>query len=325
MIFGWSEFLRILLQIMNASSGYVDLQVNGYADVDFNADDLPAERVAAVCGRLRDEGVAGILATVITADLDAMCRRLANICRVREADSGIAAMIWGIHIEGPFLNEQPGYIGAHPVDAARPADVDWMKRLLDAAGGITKIVTLAPERDAKSSVTKYLARQGVSVSAGHCNPSLDELYAAIDAGLSLFTHLGNGCPGMLPRHDNIIQRALSLSDELMFGFIADGVHVPFVTLGNYLKCCGLDRAFIVTDAIRGAGLGPGKYTIGKLPVVVDENLATWSADRSHLMGSAGTMRRSEENLRRALGFDDRQIQQLMCDNPRKVATKKVIS
>lgn len=303
---------------MNSPSGYVDLQVNGYADVDFNANELSAERVAPVCKRLRDEGVAGILATVITADLDAMCRRLANIYRIRDADPAIADMIWGIHIEGPFLNEQPGYIGAHPASAARSADVDSMKRLLNAAGGLTKIVTLAPERDANSSVTKYLAGQGVRVSAGHCNPSLDELRAAIDAGLSLFTHLGNACPGTLPRHDNIIQRALSLSDHLLFGFIADGVHVPFVALGNYLKCCGLDRAFIVTDAICGAGLGPGEFTIGNLRVVVDENLATWSADRSHLMGSAGTMRRSEENLRRALGLNEQQINQLLAANPRSV-------
>ena len=64
---------------MHAPSGYVDLQVNGYADVDFNADELDAEEVAAVCRRLREDGVAGILATVITADIDAMCRRLANI------------------------------------------------------------------------------------------------------------------------------------------------------------------------------------------------------------------------------------------------------
>lgn len=132
---------------MNTPNGYVDLQVNGYADVDFNADALEAAEVAAVCQRLRDEGVAGILATVITADIDAMCRRLANIARVRAADRAIADMVWGIHIEGPFLNDEPGYIGAHPAACARSADVDSMQRLLDAADGLTRIVTLAPERD----------------------------------------------------------------------------------------------------------------------------------------------------------------------------------
>jgi N-acetylglucosamine-6-phosphate deacetylase len=305
---------------MNAPAGYVDLQVNGYADVDFNADDLVGERVAAVCERLRGEGVAGILATVITADLDSMCGRLANVVRVREADPAIAQMIRGIHIEGPFLNETPGYIGAHPADCARPADSDTMKRLLDAAGGLTRIVTLAPERDPGGRVTALLASLGVRVAAGHCNPTLDELRAGIDAGLSLFTHLGNGCPALLPRHDNIIQRALSLSDRLYIGFIADGVHVPFPALGNYLRCCGLERAFVVTDAICGAGLGPGEYSIGSQRVVIDENLATWSADRSHLMGSAGTMVRSAENLRRALKFNDRQIEQLTRDTPQKILT-----
>jgi N-acetylglucosamine-6-phosphate deacetylase len=303
---------------MHTPSGYVDLQVNGYADVDFNADELSVERVVAVCRRLKDEGVAGILATVITADLAAMCCRLANICRVREADAVVAEMIWGIHIEGPFFNEEAGYIGAHPKEFARTAELGAMQRLLEAAGGIARIVTLAPERDPANRVTKFLAEQDIRVAAGHCNPTLDELRGAIDAGLTLFTHLGNGCPMSLPRHDNIIQRALSLSDRLHIGFIADGVHVPFVALGNYLKCCGLDRAFVVTDAICGAGLGPGEYTIGDQRVVIDENLATWNADRSNLRGSAGTMRRSEENLRTALGFNESHIRQLLSDNPRKV-------
>jgi N-acetylglucosamine-6-phosphate deacetylase len=303
---------------MHAANGYVDLQVNGYADVDFNANVLESEKVAAVCRRLSEDGVAGVLATVITADVAAMCRRLSNICRAREQDRSIADMIWGVHIEGPFLNETPGYIGAHPANCARPADVEIAKRLLDAASGLTRMVTLAPERDADARVTRFLAEQGIRVSAGHCDPTIDELRASIDAGLSMFTHLGNGCPMNLPRHDNIIQRVLSLSDRLLIGFIADGVHVPFMALGNYLKCCGFERAFIVTDAICGAGLGPGEYTLGDRRVVVDENLATWAADRSHLIGSAGTMRRSAENLSCELNLDEQHIRQLLIENPKKV-------
>jgi N-acetylglucosamine-6-phosphate deacetylase len=303
---------------MHAPRGYVDLQVNGYAEVDFNADELQAEDVAKAGERLRADGVAGILATVITADVDSMCRRLSNIVRVREQDRSIADTIWGIHIEGPFLNEEPGYIGAHPVACARPAEIDTMNRLLDAAGGLARIVTLAPERDAGLEVTRMLAAQGVHVAAGHCNPTLDQLRAALDAGLSLFTHLGNACPMLLPRHDNVVQRVLSLSDRLSIGFIADGVHVPFVALKNYLKCCGIERAFIVTDAICGAGMGPGEYQLGDRRVVIDENLATWSADRSHLMGSAGTMPRSHRLLREGMGLDEPQIHQLLSENPRRI-------
>lgn len=303
---------------MHTPRGYVDLQVNGYADIDFNADRLTAADVVRVCQRLRDDGVAGILATVITAELDVMCARLANICYLHDAEPAIRDMIWGIHIEGPFLNESPGYIGAHPAAHARPADVDTMKRLLDAAGGLTRIVTLAPERDAGARVTRMLVDQGVRVSAGHCDPSLDQLRASIDAGLSLVTHLGNACPQILPRHDNVIQRVLSLSDRLHIGFIADGIHVPYVALGNYLRACGVERAFIVTDAVSGAGLGPGEYWLGSRRIVVDENLATWSADRSHLVGSAGTMRQSADNLRHSLGLSDRQIRTLTMANPAKI-------
>jgi N-acetylglucosamine-6-phosphate deacetylase len=303
---------------MHSHFGYIDLQVNGYADVDFNADELSAERVAALCERLKSECVTGIVPTVITADVDSMCRRLANIARIKEGDKAVSEMLCGIHMEGPFLNPADGYIGAHPRRHARPADWDVMRRLLDASGNWMRIITLAPECDPGLRVTKQLTSLGVRVAAGHCNPTLDELRASIDAGLSLFTHLGNGCPALLPRHDNIIQRVLSQAEHLHIGFIADGVHVPFFALKNYLDCCGIERAFVVTDAIRGAGQGPGEYSIGDQRVVVDENLATWSADRTHLMGSAGTMKRSEENLRAELELNDEQIRTLLRDNPRRI-------
>jgi len=297
--------------------GYLDLQVNGYAGVDFCGEKLEVEAVAAACSRLREEGTAGILATVITDRIDSMSARLARIAELREQDETIRQMIRGVHIEGPFLSEVPGYIGAHPADCAMPSDVDAMKQLLDAAAGLTRIVTLAPERDSDFRVTGMLADQGIVVSAGHCNPALDELRGAVDAGLTMFTHLGNGCPLEMHRHDNIVQRVLSLADRLWIGFIADGVHVPFHALANYLRCAGIERSFVVTDAISAAGLGPGTYTLGGQQVVVDESLATWAADKSHLMGSAGTMPASAENLRNALGLSDEQVERLTCANPRR--------
>jgi N-acetylglucosamine-6-phosphate deacetylase len=302
---------------------YFDLQVNGYAGIDFNAKELPIEALSAACDRLVADGVAGILATIITDDVATMCRRLANIRRGCEASPVVRQMICGIHIEGPYINQQPGYVGAHPLSSVRPADIDSMKQLLDAAGGMTRIVTLAPEQDEDARVIEYLSSQGIRVSAGHCNPTAIQLRRAIDSGLSMFTHLGNGCPGMLPRHDNIIQRVLALAEHLDIGFIADGVHVPFIALNNYLKCCGLERAFIVTDAISAAGMGPGTYELAGQQVIVDESLATWSADRTHLMGSAGTMQRSEDNLRRYLNLSDDDINRLLVTNPRRAIGIKV--
>ncbi len=295
---------------------FFDLQVNGYAGVDFNSLETTPEDISRACERLRQDGVEAILATVITDELDAMCAKLRRLSEAIERDEAVAGMIHGFHMEGPFLNEQPGYIGAHPVEAACPADMVKMSRLLEAAAGRTRIVTLAPERDPGLHVTRMLADQRIVVSAGHCNPSRDMLYEAIDAGLSMFTHLGNGCPLQLHRHDNIIQRVLSLRDHLWIGLIADGVHIPWFALGNYLRSAGLDRCFVVTDAISAAGLGPGRYRLGGQQVVVDRSLATWAPDRSHLMGSAGTMVNSAEQLRRQLGLDDQQVAKLTDTNPR---------
>ena len=296
---------------------FFDLQVNGYGGVDFNQDDLNAADLHRACERLDADGVAGLLATVITDDVAVMCRRLSALAAIRDRDPLVRRVVAGIHIEGPFLNEGDGYRGAHPRDAIRPADVDSMSRLLDAAAGLTRIVTLAPERDSSLAVTRFLASQRIVVSAGHTDATLDDLHRAIDAGLSMFTHVGNGCPMVMHRHDNIVQRALSLADRLWLCFIADGAHVPFTALGNYLKLAGYDRCIVVTDAIAPAGLGPGRYRLGRWDLVIGDDMVSRAPARSHLVGSAITMKQSADNLRNALGLSEAVIQKLTCDNPRE--------
>ena len=270
------------------------------------------------CEKLRSGGVDHILATVITDDIEKMKLRLANIVASRESDQLIAETIPGVHIEGPFISAINGFVGAHPAQHVLPACVDSVKSLLDAAGGLVKLVTLAPENDSSQNVTRFLAKQGVVVSAGHTDASLEQLRASVDAGLSAFTHLGNGCPLKLDRHDNIIQRVLSISDQLSIGLIADGVHVPYHVLKNFLAIAGMDRAFIVTDAISAAGQGSGTFQLAGQEVFVDESLATWSADREHLVGSAITIAKAVSNLQSKLGLSEQQILQLTSINPRKL-------
>ena len=303
---------------MSDATTFFDLQVNGYAGVDFNQDGLTADDLHRACERLDADGVGGFLATIITDDLDAMCRRLSTLAALRERDPLAQRLIPGFHIEGPFLNEADGYRGAHPRDAIRPASLDSMTRLLDAAGGLARVVTLAPERDEGFTVTRMLATRGIVVSAGHTDATLDELRGAIDAGLSMFTHVGNGCPMHMHRHDNIVQRALSLADRLWLCFIADGAHVPFVALGNYLRIAGADRVVIVSDAIAPAGLGPGRYKFGRWDIVVGDDMVPRAPDRSHLVGSGITMRQNAENLRLALNLPPATARRLTSDNPRSV-------
>ncbi len=300
---------------MNPPGGHIDLQVNGYGGVDFNQDNLSSEDLRLACEAMRRDNVASLLTTIITDDVDVMCRRLHRLVQLREEDELASSMIAGVHIEGPFVNEAEGYRGAHPKDAIVPACVETMERLLDAAGGFTRVVTLAPERDPDMKVTRLLARRGITVSAGHCNPTLDQLDAAIDAGLSMFTHLGNACPMQMDRHDNIVQRVLARSKQLWVCFIADGVHIPFYALRNYLRIAGVDRCIVVSDAMAAAGLGPGRHTMGRWDVEVGEDLAVWAPCKTHLLGSAMSMAQAALNLKRELGLSDQNIAALTHGNP----------
>ncbi len=296
-------------------TGYFDLQVNGFHGVDFNADDSDVDAIREACLWLADDGATAFLPTIITAELEKMIARISAVAAAIDADASVAGLVRGIHVEGPFINPADGFVGAHPRAAVLPADPDVARRLIDAGRGHVRLVTLAPESDADMRTTSWLAGQGIVVAAGHSDASRDELAAAADAGLSLFTHLGNGCPGVLPRHDNIVQRVLSLSDRLFVSFIADGHHVPMFALQNYLQTIAPERIVIVSDAITAAGLGPGRHRLSDQVVDVDADGAAWSADRKHFAGSATPISRMTRILRDELGIDDTTLRRWTWDNP----------
>ena len=292
-----------------------DLQVNGYAGTDFNRDGLTPEALRHACECLKADGVEGILATFITDDLDKMERRMKSLVALREKDDLAKQIIAGIHIEGPFINAEKGYVGAHPPHAVKRASVEVAKKLCGAAGGLTKLVTLAPECDTDFATTRWLTGQGVCVSAGHCNPSLEILREATENGLRMFTHVGNGCPMLLHRHDNIIQRALSLRDRLWLCFIPDGVHVEFFALQNYLRSASVERSIFVTDAISAARLGSGRFTLAGWEINVGADLVARSPDGSHFVGSTVTWPRIQENNAKHLGLSAADLRMVAVDNP----------
>ncbi|MCO8124068.1 N-acetylglucosamine-6-phosphate deacetylase [Stieleria sp. TO1_6] len=299
-------------------SGSVDLQVNGYAGVDFNDDTLTETMIAAACLAMRDDGVKCFLPTIITDDLGLMVRRITRIADAVESDALIAESIAGIHVEGPFISSQPGFVGAHPSGQVVAANVDQAMRLLDAGRGLVRLFTLAPEVGGAVETTARLTRESVVVAAGHSDATIDQMQATIDVGLKMYTHLGNGCPAQLHRHDNIVQRVLSLADQLVISLIADGHHVPWFALANYLRCIPDQNVVIVTDAISAAGLGPGKYRLAGQTVEVDDDLAAWAEGREHFAGCATTMPQMITMLRGQLGLQQPQIDRWTSHNPARV-------
>jgi len=293
-----------------------DLQVNGYNGADFNSDELTLAQLHGACAALEEDGCEGILVTFITDEVETICRRTARILRWRDEDQIVARVVRGFHIEGPFISPEPGYRGAHPLSAVRTADKDLAARILEVGEGLVKLVTLAPEQDPGGAVTAFLAGQGVVVSAGHCNPSLDQIEESIDQGLSMVTHLGNACPLQMHRHDNVIQRFLSFSDRLWCCFIADSVHVPSFTLRNYLRITGIDRAIAVTDAISAARLGPGRYRLAGWELEIGADGIARSPGGDHFVGSTATMPRVEQVLGEEVGLSSGEIHRLIDVNPR---------
>jgi len=301
---------------MSKTTGFFDLQVNGYAGIDFNQDDLSAKDFHHACAQLKEDGVDGILATIITANFEEMLTRLDNIVRYHKGDPLVSEIVRGIHIEGPFLKMQQGYRGAHPEKSILEAMPDQMNELLNAAGGLTKVVTLAPESDKDMRVTRMLADMGITVSAGHCNPSREQLHKAIDAGLSMFTHFGNGIPNTIQRHNNILQRVLSVREHLWICYIGDGIHIPLYALKNYLDLTGFDRSIVITDCMAGAAAPPGRYKISHIELDVGEDGVVREPGKENFAGSSATMKKCYNNLTLQMGISEADARKLTVDNPR---------
>ena len=263
-----------------------DLQVNGARGVGFNDPGLTADGVRTVADACRAGGVGLFLPTVITDSAEAIERAFRTLARALDADPGLAAMVPGFHLEGPFLSPLDGYRGAHPAAHVRDPDADRFARWQDAAGGRIRLVTLAPERPGALPLIEKLTAAGVVVALGHTAADADTVTAAADAGARLVTHLGNGLPALLPRHANPLWAELA-DDRLLASVIADGHHLPAGVLRAVckLKAGGL---ILVSDASPLAGLPPGRYPLWGNDCEVSADGRVGLAGTPYLAGS-GTL------------------------------------
>ncbi len=283
---------------------YCDLQVNGAFGVDFNSEDLTLDQFRFACNHLVRIGVTDFLPTIITDSIPEMCRRISKIAVWVESNSDLEQRVRGIHVEGPFLSNVPGFYGTHPPQHILGAREESSMRLIDAGRGRVKILTLAPEQDPDGVVTRRMRSEGVMVFAGHTDASYDQLRKSIDFGLVGFTHLGNGCVHQVDRQDNIMQRVLALQEHLFVTLIADGVHLPGWLLRSWVRIFGPDRTIIISDSMSAAGMPPGEYSIGGQPIQVNAQRRTKHRDHGYLAGSASTMADMDAWLPHAIKLDD---------------------
>lgn len=290
------------------SPGFFDLQVNGFAGVDFNDPRTTPDEVARALAAMRTTGVTRCLPTLITSSLETFAACAASVLACGDA------AVFGVHMEGPYISAEDGPRGAHPREHVSAASVDDFERRQAAADGRILLVTLAPEVPGALALIEHLVVRGVRVAIGHTAATSVQVADAVRAGATLSTHLGNGCASMLPRHPNVIWDQLAC-DALRASFIVDGHHLPPATVKSMVRAKGVGRSILVTDATAAAGCPPGRYRLGALDVELDATGRVAAPGATNLAGSALTMDRAVANTVRFTGLTLEEVLPMASTHP----------
>ena len=244
------------------SPGFIDLQVNGGFGVEIGDS---AQAILHLAARLPATGVTAFLPTLVSSSAEVYPRA----CQAFLASRGAAgALPLGLHLEGPFISARR--LGAHRKSAVASAPPGLYDPFLEH--DILRLVTLAPEVEDGLARIRRLRTHQVVVSLGHTDATYEELVQGIDAGATMVTHLYNAMSGFNHRTPGTVGAAL-LDDRVVVGLIADGVHSHRASVRLALRAKGADRVALVTDAIAGAGMEPGVYSLDGQEVLVDETAA----------------------------------------------------
>ncbi len=246
--------------------GLVDLQVNGFGGRAFNDPALSVEDVLRISCTLDRFGVTSYCPTVTTDSHEALLQAMTRLARACEQSAEVARRVPGFHLEGPYISPDDGPRGAHSRQYVRPPDADEFQRLQDAAGGRICILTLSPEYEAAPAFIARVAAMGVLVAIGHTSATSDQIQAAVDAGASLSTHLGNGAHGQLRRHPNYIWDQLA-EDRLSASLIVDGHHLPAAVVKAFVRAKSPARCILISDVTALGGMPPGRYEMPGLEAV----------------------------------------------------------
>ncbi|MCC6795349.1 MAG: amidohydrolase family protein [Candidatus Hydrogenedentes bacterium] len=273
-----------------------DIQVNGYGGIDLQGRDVLPEDVAKVDAKLRRIGVSHWIPTFITSSFENIEHGCATVAAALK-DASLSRRIPGVHIEGPYISPHDGPRGAHDRRHVRKPNLREFDKWYKAADGRVAYITLAPEIDGAIPFTKEMVKRGVVVSLGHHNATPDAIARAVDAGARMCTHLGNGLASTINRHHNPLWPQMA-KDSLHASVIADLEHLPPPLLKTIARVKGPDRLMITSDAVHIAGLKPGRYDFGGIPVELLKTGRIQLSGTDLLAGSATTLLQGVLNVAR---------------------------
>jgi N-acetylglucosamine-6-phosphate deacetylase len=243
--------------------GFVDIHNHGGGGASFTSG--TTDDVLHGIHTHRLHGTTTLVASTVTGDMDFLAQRAGLLSELAEQGD-----IAGIHFEGPFIS--PCRKGAHSEELLRDPDPAEVRKLIDAARGKAKMVTLATELPGGLDSVRLLAEHGVIAAIGHTDATYEQTVEAIDAGATVATHLFNAMPALGHRTPGPIA-ALLEDERITVELINDGTHLHPAALQLAFHHAGADRVAFITDAMDAAGFGDGRYMLGPLEVEVSEGVA----------------------------------------------------
>jgi N-acetylglucosamine-6-phosphate deacetylase len=273
--------------------GFFDIHIHGGAGVDLMR--AAPEEFPRLGQFLASHGVTGYFPTTVAAPLDATCAALDRVAEGIEAAQkqpagSVQAQPLGIHLEGPFLSHKRR--GVHPPEYLVEPTVPIFDRLWQAARGLVRMMTIAPEIPGAIEVIAEAAKRNVCVSIGHSDAQFPAAQNAVSAGARHATHTFNAMRPLDHRDPGIIAEVLT-DDRLTADIIVDGIHVSPPMVQIFMKAKGTERAVLITDAISATGMPDGHYQLGPIEVDVKDGKCT---SNGSLAGSVLTMDRAVRNV-----------------------------
>jgi len=288
-----------------------DIQVNGYGGRTCRLETADNKSSVAFITRVfREFGIGWWIPTVITTSREKFETAFRLLGEALDEDPDTAASVPGLHMEGPYVSPDDGPRGAHTLEHTRDPDWDEFQHMQELSGGRILYITLAPERNGAPEFIRKAVAAGVVVSIGHSNLDRDALAAAVDAGATMSTHLGNGAHDMIQRHNNYIWYQLACR-RTYASFVADGHHLPDECLYSMVHAKGLDLSIITSDTTRFGGMAPGIY--GDIEMLPSGRVNLRGTP--NLAGSTNHLLDCVENLERATGLAHADAWRLASINP----------
>jgi N-acetylglucosamine-6-phosphate deacetylase len=275
---------------MTVVPGFVDVHIHGAGGHDVM--EATPSALDCITSTVARHGTTSILATTVTAPVDETCKSLEGIAQFirsheHQENTGLAAEILGIHLEGPFISKTRR--GVHPSDSITRPSIEILDKFRAASDGLIRILTVAPEVSGALDLIRAAVTNGIVAAIGHTDADYEQARAAIQAGARHAVHFYNAMRPFSHRDPGVIGAVLTEPD-VTAEIIADGIHVAGPAIQVLLGTKGFDTVLLASDGTAATGMPDGHFRLGNFEVTVKDGVCRNSEGK--LAGSTLTLDRA---------------------------------